>query len=48
MWFKNLYLYRLPKNWAVDAAQIEDQLAKLTLQGCNATCLLYTSPSPRD
>ncbi|WP_291991940.1 recombination-associated protein RdgC [Candidatus Accumulibacter sp. ACC003] len=41
MWFKNLYLYRLPKNWASDPvqllAQLEEQLAKLTLQGCNAT-----------
>ena len=37
MWFKNLYLYRLPKNWAVDTAQLEEHLARLTLQGCSAT-----------
>ncbi|EXI78189.1 MAG: Recombination-associated protein RdgC [Candidatus Accumulibacter appositus] len=37
MWFKNLYLYRLPKNWAIDAAALEEQLARLTLQGCSAT-----------
>ena len=37
MWFKNLYLYRLPKHWAVEAAGLEEQLAGLTLQGCNAT-----------
>ena len=37
MWFKNLQLYRLPQNWAVDAAPLEEQLARLTLQGCSAT-----------
>jgi recombination associated protein RdgC len=37
MWFRNLYLYRLPKNWAIDAAALEEQLARLTLQGCSAT-----------
>ncbi|EXI90796.1 MAG: Recombination-associated protein RdgC [Candidatus Accumulibacter regalis] len=37
MWFKNLYLYRLPKQWAVDPAALEEQLARLTLQGCSAT-----------
>lgn len=37
MWFKNLYLYRLPKNWATDAVQVEEQLAKATLQACAAT-----------
>jgi recombination associated protein RdgC len=37
MWFKNLYLYRLPKNWAIDAAALEEQLARLTLQECSAT-----------
>ncbi len=37
MWFKNLSLYRLPRNWAVDAAQLAAQLAERTLQGCAAT-----------
>ena len=37
MWFKNLHLYRLPNNWAVDASQLAEQLARLTLQGCGAT-----------
>ncbi|MBP9804824.1 MAG: recombination-associated protein RdgC [Candidatus Accumulibacter sp.] len=37
MWFKNLHLYRLPSNWAVDASQLAEQLARLTLQGCGAT-----------
>jgi recombination associated protein RdgC len=37
MWFKNLQIYRLPKNWATDTSQLEEQLAKLTLQACSAT-----------
>jgi recombination associated protein RdgC len=37
MWFKNLQLYRLPKNWSAEAAPLEEQLARLTLQGCSAT-----------
>ncbi len=37
MWFKNLYLYRLPKNWAIDVTALEEQLSRLTLQGCSAT-----------
>ena len=37
MWFKNLHLYRLPRNWAADAEQLAAQLGKLTLQGCHAT-----------
>lgn len=37
MWFKNLQLYRLPKSWAAEATQLEEQLAGMTLQGCNAT-----------
>jgi len=37
MWFKNLQIYRLPKNWATDTAKLEEQLATLTLQACSAT-----------
>jgi recombination associated protein RdgC len=37
MWFKNLQLYRLPRNWAAEAAPLEEQLARMTLQGCSAT-----------
>ncbi|MEF8700122.1 MAG: recombination-associated protein RdgC [Candidatus Accumulibacter sp. UW20] len=37
MWFKNLHLYRLPRNWATDSTQLEEQLASLTLHGCSAT-----------
>ncbi len=37
MWFKNIQLYRLPKNWAKELVELEDQLSKLTLQPCNAS-----------
>jgi recombination associated protein RdgC len=35
MWFKNLIVYRLPADWAVSAAELEDLLAKRTLQPCS-------------
>lgn len=34
MWFKNLVVYRLPTDWAIDAAGLEEQLARHTLQPC--------------
>jgi recombination associated protein RdgC len=34
MWFKNLIVYRLPADWAVSAAELEDLLTKHTLQPC--------------
>jgi recombination associated protein RdgC len=37
MWFKNLQIYRLPKNWATNLNELEEQLATLTLQPCSAT-----------
>ncbi|MCM8595833.1 recombination-associated protein RdgC [Accumulibacter sp.] len=37
MWFKNLQLYRLPADWAIDAEQLADQLARHGLQCCAAT-----------
>jgi recombination associated protein RdgC len=36
MWFKNLQLYRLPKNWADNTGKLEEQLSTLTLQPCSA------------
>src|SRR5664279_5029669 len=39
MWFRNLQLYRLPKNWSTDPAQLEEDLSKLTLQPCSASDL---------
>jgi recombination associated protein RdgC len=37
MWFKNLQLYRLPKNWANQPTSLEEQLAAFPLQACSAT-----------
>lgn len=37
MWFKNLTLYRLPKNWSIAADTLEEQLARRTLHACSAT-----------
>ena len=35
MWFKNLIVYRLPADWSVSASELEEQLARHTLQPCN-------------
>ena len=37
MWFKNLQIYRLPKNWASDTSKLVEQLSHLTLQACSAS-----------
>jgi recombination associated protein RdgC len=34
MWFKNLIIYRLPADWSVSAAELEDLLSKRPLQPC--------------
>ena len=34
MFFKNLAVYRLPPDWAVSAAELEEQLGRRTLQPC--------------
>jgi recombination associated protein RdgC len=36
MWFKNLVVYRLPEQWSVTAAELEDQLSRRPLQPCGA------------
>ena len=36
MWFKNLIVYRLPENWSVTAAELEEQLSRRPLQACGA------------
>lgn len=36
MWFKNLLIYRLPDNWSLSAAELEDQLSRRPLQPCGA------------
>lgn len=35
MWFKNLIVYRLPADWSVSAAELEEQLSRRTLQPCS-------------
>jgi len=35
MWFKNLVIYRLPADWAVSAAELEEKLTTRTLQPCS-------------
>lgn len=36
MWFKNLYLYRLPAEFTLNVDDLEDQLAGLRFQGCTS------------
>ena len=31
MWFKNLTVYRLPDNWSVSAAELEEKLSRRPL-----------------
>src|SRR3569832_1964399 len=35
MWFKNLVVYRLPADWSVSAAALEEKLATRPLQPCS-------------
>jgi recombination associated protein RdgC len=37
MWFKNLCVYRLPKNWAFDLQQLATDLATHPLHACSAS-----------
>lgn len=39
MWFRNLQLYRLPKNWSTEVEQLEADLSALPLQACSASDL---------
>ncbi len=34
MWFKNLVIYRLPADWSLTAAELEERLARRPLQPC--------------
>jgi recombination associated protein RdgC len=36
MWFKNLAVYRLSRDWAPDPAKLEEQLARRVLQPCGS------------
>ena len=49
MWFRNLQIYRLPKNWADNPSQLEQKLSALTLQPCSASALQslgWVAPRP--
>jgi recombination associated protein RdgC len=37
MWFKNIFVYRLPKSWAMEAKSLEEQLSCQPLQACSAS-----------
>ena len=37
MWFKNLQIYRLPKAWQHELAELEEALSKRILQACSAS-----------
>lgn len=48
MWFKNLALYRLPADWNVSAAELEEKLGQRTLQPCSPVEMLsrgWVAPS---
>jgi recombination associated protein RdgC len=48
MWFRNLIVYRLPADWAVSAAELEEQLSRRTLQPCGPFDMLsrgWVSPA---
>lgn len=36
MWFKNLFVYRLPADWSLSAVELEDKLAQHSLQPCGS------------
>jgi recombination associated protein RdgC len=48
MWFKNLALYRLPADWSLSAAELEEKLGQRPLQPCGALEMLsrgWVAPS---
>ena len=49
MWFRNLQIYRLPKNWAADPSLLEQQLSSQLLQPCGASVMQslgWVAPRP--
>jgi recombination associated protein RdgC len=49
MWFKNLALYRLPADWNVSAAELEEKLGQRALQPCSPLEMLsrgWIAPAP--
>jgi recombination associated protein RdgC len=52
MWFKNLVVYRLPADWPVAPAELEEKLAQRSLQPCGAFDMqsrgwVHSSPAER-
>lgn len=52
MWFKNLVVYRLPAEWSVAPAELEQKLAQRSLQPCGSFDMLsrgwvHASPAER-
>lgn len=48
MWFKNLVIYRLPADWSLSAAELEEKLSQRTLQPCSPLEMLsrgWVAPS---
>jgi recombination associated protein RdgC len=48
MWFKNLTVYRLPADWKLSAAELEEKLTQRTLQPCSPLEMLsrgWVAPS---
>ena len=48
MWFKNLTVYRLPADWSLSAAELEEKLTQRTLQPCSPLEMLsrgWVAPS---
>src|SRR5579862_957019 len=48
MWFKNLTVYRLPADWSLSAAELEEKLSTRTLQPCSPLEMLsrgWVAPS---
>jgi recombination associated protein RdgC len=48
MWFKNLTVYRLPADWNLSAAELEEKLSQRTLQPCSPLEMLsrgWVAPS---
>lgn len=51
MWFKNLVVYKLPKDWAWSASDLEDQLWGRKLRDCSSLEMFnrgWVPPSPDD
>lgn len=49
MWFKNLVIYRLPADWSMSAAELEERLAKRALVACGPYDMMtrgWVFPSP--